>query len=83
MRGGGETQATTGTRDTFTPYGANYFHAATGLMYDYPMAGQRTHDLLRVLDWLGSIGHDDVHLVARGWGAIPATFAAVLHRAVT
>jgi hypothetical protein len=38
---------------------------------------------LRVIDWLGSLGHDDVHVVARGWGAIPATFAAVLHRAVT
>jgi dienelactone hydrolase len=83
VRGVGESQAIFGARDTFTPYGANYHHAACGLMYDYPMAGQRTHDLLRVIDWLGSIGHDDVHVVARGWGAIPATFAAVLHRAVT
>jgi len=83
VRGVGESQGVVGTRDTFTPYGANYFHAATGLMYDYPTAGQRTHDLLRVIDWLGSLGHDDVHVVARGWGAIPATFAAVLHRAVT
>jgi hypothetical protein len=35
--------------------------------------------LLRVLDWLGEYGYSDVHLAARGWGAIPGTFAAVLH----
>jgi hypothetical protein len=45
--------------------------------------GQRTHDLLRVIDWLRANGHQEVHVVARGWGAVPATFAAVLHEGVS
>ena len=47
-------------------------------MLDYPYVGQRTHDVLCVLDWLKSLGHDEVHLAAKGWGAIPAALAAVL-----
>jgi len=47
-------------------------------MLDYPYVGQKTFDVLRVIDWLASVGHTQIHLVAKGWGAIPATFAAVL-----
>jgi hypothetical protein len=47
-------------------------------MLDYPYAGQKTHDVLRVIDWLKSCGHEEVHLAAKAWGAIPATFAAVI-----
>ena len=39
--------------------------------------------MLRVLDWLTSIGHREIHLVAKGWGTLPATFAAVLSGAIT
>ena len=28
-------------------------------------------------DWLAANGHTDVHLIGRGWGALPATFAAL------
>ena len=52
-------------------------------MLDRPYVGQRTHDVLRVLDWLASIGHEEVHLVGRGWGSLPATFAGVLSDRVT
>jgi hypothetical protein len=38
--------------------------------------------VLRVIDWLKSCGHTEVHLVGKGWGALPATFAAVLSDAV-
>jgi hypothetical protein len=31
-----------------------------------------------VLDWLRAQGHEEIHLVAKEWGAFPATFAAVL-----
>jgi hypothetical protein len=82
-RGVGESYPLATNRDPASYYGAPYFHAACGLMFDYPVAGQRTHDLLRVIDWLKDNGHDDVHVIARGWGAFPATFAAVLHDAVT
>jgi hypothetical protein len=47
-------------------------------MLDYPYVGQKTHDVLRVLDWLTVAGHKRVHLAAKGWAAIPATFAALL-----
>ncbi len=47
-------------------------------MLDRPYIGQRTHDVLTVLDWLSSIGHKEVHVVGKGWGALPATFASVL-----
>jgi len=38
--------------------------------------------VLRVLDWLKSFGHKEVHLVGRGWGSLPATFAALFEEAV-
>jgi hypothetical protein len=31
-----------------------------------------------VLEWLQECGHSQVHLAAKGWGTIPATFAALL-----
>jgi hypothetical protein len=58
--------------------GRDYFYGAQGLMLDRPYLGQRTLDVLRVLDWLASLGHTDVHLVGREWGALPAAFAALL-----
>ena len=34
--------------------------------------------MLRVVDWLNAWGHGRIHLVAKGYGALPATFAALL-----
>src|SRR5581483_3257656 len=56
----------------------DYFYAIHSIMLDRPYVGQKTHDVLRVLDWLASFGHRKVHLAARGWGTLPATFAALL-----
>ncbi|MCP4258417.1 MAG: prolyl oligopeptidase family serine peptidase [Planctomycetes bacterium] len=79
VRGIGESQPNTCNENSFlNSYGCDYFYAIHSIMLDRPYVGQRTYDLLRVLDWLKSNGHDDVHLVAKGWGAVPATFAAVL-----
>ncbi len=47
-------------------------------MLDQPYVGQKTFDVLRVLDWLKFYGHTEIHLAAKGRGAIPATFAALL-----
>ena len=51
----------------------------TGGMYTFVNEGttnadaeQKTLDVLRVLDWLADVGHKEVHLVAKGWGALPA-----------
>ncbi len=85
VRGVGESRPDTcgGTATYLGPYGNDYFYAAHGVMLDNPYPRQRTIDLLQVLDWLKSVGHERVHLVANGWGAIPATFAAVLSPVVT
>jgi hypothetical protein len=68
-RGIGESQSNTGS---------DYFYAIHSIMLDRPYAGQRTHDVLAVLDWLKAQGHSEVHLIGKGWGAIPAGFAALL-----
>lgn len=86
VRGIGESQPATTSKAFTDPYGSDYFYAVYGMMFDRPYPAQRTHDLLRVFDWLRSLGHEEIHLAARGWGAIPATFAALLDdtvRAVT
>ncbi|MFO0805894.1 MAG: prolyl oligopeptidase family serine peptidase [Gemmataceae bacterium] len=84
VRGVGETRPDTcgGTNTFLTPYGNDFFYAIHGIMLDRPYPGQKTFDLLRTLDWLASYGHKEIHLVAKGWGTIPATFAAVLHENV-
>lgn len=79
VRGIGESRPNTCGEDSFfDPYGNDYFYAIHAIMLDRPYVGQRTHDVLRVLQWLKHLGHDKVHLVGKGWGALPATFAAVL-----
>jgi cephalosporin-C deacetylase-like acetyl esterase len=84
VRGIGESQPDTCDEDSFlNPYGSDYFYAIHSIMLDRPYIGQRTYDVLRVLDWLGSVGHTEVHLVGKGWGALPATFAGVLSDRVT
>jgi dienelactone hydrolase/pimeloyl-ACP methyl ester carboxylesterase len=83
LRGVGESRPDTCGSDQFlSPYGSDYFYSAHAIMLDRPYLGQKTYDLLRVLDWLRSFGHRDIHLAAKGWGALPATFAAVLKNRV-
>ncbi|MEZ6087634.1 MAG: hypothetical protein R3C05_06335 [Pirellulaceae bacterium] len=55
---------------------------STALALDRPYLGQKTFDVLRVLNWMTSVGHTEVHLIGLGWGALSATFAASLHDAV-
>ncbi|MEY4939297.1 MAG: hypothetical protein RIQ93_1032 [Verrucomicrobiota bacterium] len=79
VRGVGDSQP-----NTFLPgVGGDYCYAMHGFMLDSPYVGQKTHDLLRVIDWLAQWGHRELHLVAKGWGTIPATFAALLSPLVT
>lgn len=79
VRGVGESRPDTCDENSYLDlYGSDYFYAIHALMLDRPYIGQRTYDVLRTLDWLGRIGYDEVHIVAKGWGALPATFAAVL-----
>lgn len=84
VRGIGESQPGSGAPGSFhQPYGSDYFYAIHSLMLDRPYLGQKTFDVLRVLQWLESLGHDDIHLVGKGWGALAATFAAIIASSVT
>jgi hypothetical protein len=83
VRGIGESRPDTcGPNSFLDPYGSDYFYAIHSLMLDRPYVGQKTHDVLSVLDWLRAHGHTEVHLAACGWGALPATFAALLSELV-
>jgi cephalosporin-C deacetylase-like acetyl esterase len=84
VRGVGESRPDTCDEDSYSSaYGSDYFYSIHSIMMDRPYPGQKTYDVLRVLDWLGSIGHTEVHLVGKGRGALLATFAAVLSDRVT
>ncbi len=83
VRGIGESKPNTCGDNFLDPYGNDYFYAAHSMMLDYPYVGQKTYDVLRIVDWVKSFGHDEIHLVAKGWGAIPAAFAALLSGHVT
>lgn len=84
VRGIGDSQPDTCGADQFLkPYGSHYFYAAHSLMLDRPLSGQRTFDVLRVIQLLLSAGHQEVHLAGAGWGALPAAFAAMLSERVT
>jgi len=79
VRGIGESQPDTCDENSYLgAYGSDYFYAIHSIMLGKPYPGQRTRDILRVLGWLKSNGYEEVHLAAKGWGTIPATFAAVL-----
>lgn len=79
VRGIGESQPNTCGDNSFDdPYGCDYFYAIHSLMLDRPYVGQKTHDLLCVLEWLAAFGYTNIHLSAKGWGCLPATFAALL-----
>ena len=84
VRGIGESLPGTSQPGTFhSPYGSDYFYAIHSIMLGRPYIGQKTFDVLRVLDWMRSLGHAEIHLAGSGWGALPATFAAVLSEHVT
>jgi dienelactone hydrolase len=79
VRGIGESRPDTcGTNQFLTPYGSDYFYAIHSIMLDAPYVGQKTFDVLRVLDWLKGHGHKEIHLVGKGWGSLPVTFATLL-----
>jgi pimeloyl-ACP methyl ester carboxylesterase len=84
VRGVGESQPNTCAPNSFdSPYGCDYFYAIHSVMLDRPYVGQKTHDVLRVLDWVLQYGYQDVHLIGVGRGAVVAAMAGVLSPQVT
>jgi dienelactone hydrolase/pimeloyl-ACP methyl ester carboxylesterase len=79
VRGIGDSRPDTcGPNSFLAPYGSDFFYAIHSIMLDRPYLGQRTRDVLAVLDWLKAQGHAEVHLAGLRWGALPAAFAALL-----
>jgi len=84
VRGTGESRPNTAETNSYaSAYGCDYMYAIQGVMFDDSYSRQRTGDLLSVLNWLKSVGHEQVHLFANGWGSVSGTFAATLHPTVT
>jgi dienelactone hydrolase len=83
VRGVGDSEPQTTSVNNRGEYSTDYFYSSHAMMLDYPYVGQRTFDVLRVLDWLNAWGYGQVHLAASGHGALPATFAALLSPHVT
>lgn len=78
LRGIGDSQPDTcGPQQFDNAYGSHYFYASNSFMLGRPLIGQRTADLLATLNWLKAHGHEEIHLVGCGWGALPAAFAAL------
>ena len=80
VRGIGESRPNTcsGSSSYYSPYGNDYFYAAHAIMLGTTPVTQRTWDILRVVQFLKQVGHASIHLISRGWGTVPSTFAAVL-----
>ena len=83
VRGIGDCEPQTTSVDDRGEYSTDYFYSSHAMMLDYPYVGQRTFDVLRVLDWLKASGYEEVHVAGRGHGALPAAFAALLTPHVT
>jgi cephalosporin-C deacetylase-like acetyl esterase len=83
VRGVGDSEPQTTSLTNRGEYSTDYFYSSHANMLDYPYVGQRTFDVLRVLDWMNAWGYGQVHLAAKGQGALPATFAALLSAHVT
>lgn len=85
LRGQGDSRPNTcgGVDNWLAPYGSDFFYAYWLEMLGDNMVGRRVHDLLSVLDVLADRGYTEIHLAARGWGSLPALFAAVLDDRVT
>ncbi len=78
-RGIGESMPNTCRPDSFEEiYGSDYFYASYAKMLNEPYLGWRVYDIRRTLDFMAEYGYDEVHMVGRGWGAIPAALAALL-----
>ena len=78
-RGIGESRPDTCRPDSFLGmYGSDYHYASYAKMLGESVVAWRVHDILCTLDWMASFGYDKVHLVAKMWGTIPGSLAALL-----
>ncbi len=84
VRGLGESRPNACGESSFLrPYGSDFFFSYFSQMYGECYLGRRVQDLLGVLDVLESRGYRKVEVAARGFGTLPALFAAVLDKRIT
>jgi len=69
---------TCGDNSYATPYGCDYFYASHGIMLGRDYVRRRIGDVLLALQFIAEARHENIHLVAKGYGAIPACFAAII-----
>lgn len=60
------------------PHNTEYFYGMVSNMLNEPILGKRTYDLLCIINWLNSFGHQKITILGNGWGCLPATFASLL-----
>lgn len=80
VRGLGDSRPNTcGDNSYNSSYGCDYFYSAHGLMLNESVVQQRIYDVCCAIDFVRHHGgHREIHLVAKGYGAIPASLAALL-----
>ena len=84
VRGIGESRPDTCGKNQFlSQYGSDYFYAVHSLMLDSPYLGQKTFDVLRVIQWLRQEGLQEIQIAGFRWGSLPALFAAILDGGLT
>jgi hypothetical protein len=78
VRGLGESRPNTcGENSYYTAYGCDYFYAAHSIMLGRSVVGDRTFDVLTAIRFVAAAGHERIHLIAAGYGTIPAALAAL------
>ena len=75
---------TCGENSYATPYGCDYFYASHAIMLGTSYLSLRVGDIGLALDFIRHQGgHRSIHLVATGYGTLPAVFAALKNEDVT
>lgn len=78
VRGLGESRPNTcGENSYYTAYGCDYFYAAHGIMLGQSVVRNRIDDVRTAIDFITAAGHEKIHVVAAGYGAVPAAIAAL------
>jgi dienelactone hydrolase len=85
VSGLGESRPNTcGENSYATSYGCDYFYAAHAVMLNHSYVARRIEDVLAALDFVTfQGGHSQIHLIAKGFGAIPSAFAALADGALS
>lgn len=78
VSGLGESRPNTcGVKSYYTPYGCDYFYSSHAIMLRRSYVAMRAKDVGRAIRFLDQ-HHSEIHVVAIGYGTIPAAFATLM-----